>query len=632
MKKILSIIVVWAFATVASAQTFQKNPAGELGLQGVESVQKTPMLAGEDGLVYWSFFGGASSSWTGLGTGQAATFHVAVKVPNIVAGGKLKSINIPIVSTSMTNVTAWVRTNLDGANAVSVSIPSSSIVVGSYAKAAVTTDYTIPANGVYIGYTFTSTADYPVAVAPGSQANSLFLKVADGGWGDFSSDGYGVSPLQIAVSDLNLPEYSVTLEEIETLRLLPNTPFKVQVLIDNSSKNAVENIDYTIEIDGKKEQKQLTLKTPIPAGLNQKTIAEVEGVSAAEAKKYTVKVTIDKVNGQENSKKSSISTQFTNVSRIVGRRTVVEEFTGTGCGWCTRGWVGMEYLKEHYQEKFVGIAFHKYNDTDPMYVANYYPTISLGINGAPSCSMDRTATFDPFYGTGYGIWYDLEEKNAVQPVVDVNATGVWNDDFTAVDVTAKVEALTQGIGFTVAYVLTADQLSGTTSAWKQTNYYYQYTASQFPSNPDLAQFGKGGKNGQSAVFLTFNDVMIGSSYNTSGKNLADVIEGSDNAVLGTVYEGKYTVKMPTKTTLKNAIKNDLVFANVLIVSNETGEILNAVRVKVENESTGISELNGNDDNAVVARYSLDGRRLDTAQKGVNIVKFRNGKTQKIVVR
>ena len=148
----------------------------------------------------------------------------------------------------------------------------------------------------------------------------------------------------------------------------------------------------------------------------------------------------------------------------------------------------------------------------------------------------------------------------------------------------------------------------------------------------MAQFGKGGKNGQSAVFLTFNDVMIGSSYNSSGKNLADVIEGSNNAVLGTVYEGKYTVKMPTKTTLKNAIKNDLVFANVLIVSNETGEILNAARVKVEEESTGISELNGNDDNAVVARYSLDGRRLDTAQKGVNIVKFRNGKTQKIVVR
>ncbi|MBR6016183.1 MAG: hemin-binding protein, partial [Prevotella sp.] len=181
--------------------------------------------------------------------------------------------------------------------------------------------------------------------------------------------------------------------------------------------------------------------------------------------------------------------------------------------------------------------------------------------------------------------------------------------------------------------LTADQLSGTTSEWKQTNYYYQYSSSTLPTEPNLAQFGSGGKNGKSSVFLTFNDVMIGSSYSSAGKNQASTIAGSDNAVLGTVYEGTHTVKMPTKETLKNAIQNDKVFANVLIISNETGEILNAARVKVmtQEESNGISELNA-DNRAEVARYSLDGRRLNAPQKGVNIVKFNDGKTQKVVVK
>ncbi|MBR6445647.1 MAG: hypothetical protein IKS94_04345 [Prevotella sp.] len=633
MKKILSIIVALTFVTAASAQTLQKDPAGKLGQKSMKTAEKSPMLAGGDGVTYWSYYGGNSSSWTGLGTGSAATFHVAVKLPNVLAGSTLKSINIPVISTSMTSVTAWVRTNLDGANAVEVSVPDNSFVVGNYTNAPLTADYVIPAGDVYVGYTFTSTVAYPIAVADGADANSLYLKINEGGWGDYSGGDYGLSPLQIAVTNLNLPDYAVTFEDMESLTLTPNTAFKAQVLVDNSGKNAIESIDYTIEIDGQKSQKHLTLEKPIPAGINQKDIIEVEGVSVADIKKYTVKVTLDKVNGQANSKSTSVSAQFMNVTRVAARRTVVEEFTGTGCGWCTRGWVGMEYLKEKYQDKFVGIAFHKYNSDDPMYVANYVSTKSLGISGAPSCSIDRKITVDPFYGTDYGIWYDLEDFNAVLPIVDVSAKGVWNEDQTAVDVMAKVEALTSGIGFTVAYVLTADQLSGTTSEWKQTNYYYQYSSSTLPTEPNLAQFGSGGKNGKSSVFLTFNDVMIGSSYNSSGVNQAKTIEGSNNAVLNTVYEGTHTVKMPTKETLKNAIQNDKVFANVLIISNETGEILNAARVKVmtQEESNGISDLNA-DNRAEVARYSLDGRRLNAPQKGVNIVKFNDGKTQKVVVK
>ena len=633
MKKFLSLIVALTFVTAASAQTLQKNPAGKIGQKSMKTAEKSPMLADGDGVTYWSYYGGNSSSWTGLGTGSAATFHVAVKLPNVLAGSTLKSINIPVISTSMTSVTAWLRTNLDGANAVEVSVPDNTFVVGNYTNAPLTADYVIPAGDVYVGYTFTSTVAYPIAVADGADANSLYLKINDGGWGDYSGGDYGLSPLQIAVTNLNLPDYAVTFEDMESLTLTPNTAFKAQVLVDNSGKNAIESIDYTIEIDGQKTQKHLTLKSPIPAGINQKDIIEVEGVSVADIKKYTVKVTLDKVNGQANSKSTSVSAQFMNVTRVAARRTVVEEFTGTGCGWCTRGWVGMEYLKEKYQDKFVGIAFHKYNSDDPMYVANYVSTKSLGISGAPSCSIDRKITVDPFYGTDYGIWYDLEDFNAVLPIVDVSAKGVWNEDQTAVDVTTKVEALTSGIGFTVAYVLTADQLSGTTSEWKQTNYYYQYSSSTLPTEPNLAQFGSGGKNGKSSVFLTFNDVMIGSSYSSAGKNQASTIAGSDNAVLGTVYEGTHTVKMPTKETLKNAIQNDKVFANVLIISNETGEILNAARVKVmtQVESNGISELNA-DNRAEVARYSLDGRRLNAPQKGVNIVKFNDGKTQKVVVK
>ena len=630
MKRLFSAIVALTFVTALSAQMIQKNPAEKFGQQSVDSAQKTPMLAGEDNIVYWSYFNGSASSWNSIGIGQAATLSVAVKLPDVLAGGTLKSINIPIKSSSMTEVTAWVRTNLDGENLVLVNVPSNSFVPGSYVKAPLTEDFTIPATDVYVGYTFTSTAQFPVAVGAGSQPNSLFLKINDDGWGDYSNQGFGISPLQLSIANLNLSEYNVKFRDLESLILSPNKPFKARFTVDSNGKNAIKTIDYTIEIDGKKEQKQFTFKTPIPAGLNQSEIAEVEGTSPSDHKYYTVKVTLDKVNGQNYDKTASVSAEFINILRNAPRRTVVEEYTGTGCGWCTRGWVGMEFMKEHYQDQFVGIAFHQYNNNDPMYVANYFSRTSLGLDGAPSCSMNRKMVMDPFEGSGAGIWQDLLLMNEEPPLVDVSATGVWNDTKTAVDVTANIEALTDGLGFTVAYVLTADQLSGTTAEWRQSNYYYQYSSSSLPTNPDLAQFGSGGKNGQSSVYLTFNDVMIGSSYNSMGRNLAPVIDGSTNAVAGTVYEGKYSVKMPTKTVLKNAIKIDQVFANVLIISNKTGEILNAVRVKVGEDTNAIDDANVADDVHEVACYSLDGRRLDAPQKGVNIVKFSNGKTMKKV--
>ena len=275
-----------------------------------------------------------------------------------------------------------------------------------------------------------------------------------------------------------------------------------------------------------------------------------------------------------------------NLSKAVARRTVVEEYTGTGCGWCPRGWVGMEKLKRDYPETFIGIAFHKYNTSDPMYVANYYSTQALGISGAPGCNMNRRMEMDPYYGTYNGIWNDFEAFNAELPAVDVSLTATWNSDKTAVDIKTSVEPLTKDLGFTVAYVLTADNLSGTTSAWKQANYYASnYTKSQFPDDPELAEFARGGSKGQSSVALTFNDVMIGSSYNNSGKNLATAIPGADQAQLGTVYQGNYSVAMPTKATLKEAIQLNKVFANVLVISNATGEILNAARIAITEKDT-----------------------------------------------
>jgi hypothetical protein len=49
------------------------------------------------------------------------------------------------------------------------------------------------------------------------------------------------------------------------------------------------------------------------------------------------------------------------------------------------------------------------------------------------------------------------------------------------------------------------------------------------------------------------------------------------------------------------------------------------------EATGIDGVEAAGSNEEVARYTLDGRKLSAPQKGVNIVKYADGSTKKVVV-
>lgn len=50
------------------------------------------------------------------------------------------------------------------------------------------------------------------------------------------------------------------------------------------------------------------------------------------------------------------------------------------------------------------------------------------------------------------------------------------------------------------------------------------------------------------------------------------------------------------------------------------------------ESSGINDVTENNGNKVVAYYSLDGKPISKPQKGINVVKYLNGKTAKIIVK
>ena len=304
---------------------------------------------------------------------------------------------------------------------------------------------------------------------------------------------------------------------------------------------------------------------------------------------------------------------------------LVEQFTGTGCGYCPRGHVGMAKMRETFGDRFAGVAIHQYSNqsSDAMYIAsNKYA--KLNFSGAPSARINRGIEVDPYYGSRNSILQDMEAELAIPAMVNVQVSGTFDETNTKVDAQANLRSLFDGI-YKVEFVLTADGLTGTGAGWNQANYYAQYSASQVEE--DLAEICKGGKYGTNPIQgYTFNDVAIASSY-VSGSNKVS----SQNLTAGETTEVSYTLELPTYAKLKNALQMDKIYVIAILIDND-GRVVNVAKTKVADyESTAISGVH-NTTATEATRYTLDGRQVNAPQRGLNIIRLSDGTIRKVMVK
>lgn len=658
MKRLFIFTILAAFCLGIGAQVNIPKGTAALGKSAskVEMNRTAKCLpknaASLENTVMWGYTS-VEDELFGVGAGGAYTYYAAYFVPgdNVLKGASINGVRVPFFNVAnLADVSVWISKDLE-TNVVSQDVDASALVSNEYNDIALDEPYAIPEEGVFVGVKFrvkavsTEADRYPVVCAgDGGYPYSLVLKIADEEWGDYSYEGMGSFAMQLLCSNLSVPEVSAYPFSASKVVSLSGENVSLPVVISSDGGVDVNSIDYTLDVAGAKTSAHLDLASPISAGFNKKATVALCFTAPSEAKLYDVNITIDKVNGIDNPAAGRVLTAGGNkvVTKKVARRTVVEEYTGTGCGYCPRGWVGMEYLKEH-KENFIGVAFHFYNAADPMYMT-CYPYVALGFSGAPQCSVDRKAlAIEPYYGSALmrqlGIEDDFDNYNSMVPDVDVTVSGKYNEDYSAVEATAEVEYLVGGGDYTIAYVLTADSLCGKSSSWRQSNYFYTYNPF---GEPLLDQFCRDGVYGRSSVSLVFNDVLIGSSYSdlvfdNSGKlvsdaeNQAPVLAGPDAA--GTKEASSYTVNMPTGNMLKAALDLDKVYIVALVLDSE-GAIANAARAKVTgyDRETAISGPQSAGSAEEVSRYSVSGQRMAVPRKGVNIVKYSDGRIVKVVVR
>lgn len=617
---ILSVILLCCCAFVNAQETvFSQTSAPAATVH--KNLMKAPQNA-----IKWGYT--LADNFIALGTGATGTFGVAIKVPGTgeLKGSKVVSVNLPVYYAGMENVSVWGSKNLTSNTKVFSKAVTETLQAG-YMEIPLDEPYVIDGD-FFVGYTFTisSVADakakYPIGKVDGKAAGSLYIN-QNGSFVDWSNGDYGMSALQIYLTDVRQEDYDAVFRHNKGIITVAGSENTIPVELYSNGRQDVNNIEYTVEINGNTDTK--TTEVTLPGGFRNATKVNVSFLSPSDIEPYSMKLTVTKVNGEENTNKTPLYIYGDNVTRKAPYKSLIEEFTGTGCGNCPRGWVGMEAVKEQCSDIALPIAVHQYNSTDPMYIKEdlYAP---LPLLGAPSAIINRDNEIDPYFGssekTNYGVLDDLKELENTVPPVDIQVKAIYNEDKTKVETTAEIEFLGNSGTYSTEYVLTADGLKGTSSGWRQENYYLNRSLADSDVDPEseLAEFFTGGKYGKNPVFLTFNDVAIASSYvnyvNTSTEMPIDFVAGDK-------FNDTFTLSMPTKASLKSAIQYDQVYANVMVF-DENGYCVNAARVRVltEEEATGIENVNDDVNAKHSTIYTTAGQRIAGAAHGVYI---KNGK-------
>lgn len=147
------------------------------------------------------------------------------------------------------------------------------------------------------------------------------------------------------------------------------------------------------------------------------------------------------------------------------KKIIVEEATGTWCGFCPRGTVWMDRMQNRYPEHFIGIAVHGGNASEPMLDEDY--DTGLGIGAYPNAKVNRGSVIDPSAIENPVLTAVTEPSYAM-----MEHGALWDENTRELTISLDVTALeTLNSGYKVNIALTEDGVTGTTGFYNQANYF-----------------------------------------------------------------------------------------------------------------------------------------------------------------
>lgn len=423
---------------------------------------------------------------------------------------------------------------------------------------------------VYVSTTGNTVADF--AAAP--------LLTVDAAPGTFTSYGiplqtYAGQQVYIAFRNNSTDKFVLFIDDVSVQSLPSNNIFVTSANINRFVKtNTNNNITGTIQnlggntvtsvdmqwSDGTNNYNQQLNVNLAPFGTYDYSL-NANPFNKSVVDEFNLSVTATQVNGNadsdpsDNSKTAIVST----VSSIKPKKVLVEEGTGTWCGWCPRGKVAMEYMYDNYPD-FIGIMVH---NGDPMTLADYDANIQ--VSGYPGCQVDRDLVNAGVSQTAFMQYYDAYKN--VTPPAEISATAFLSGTTLEVNVTANFVTKTAG-EFRIGAILIENGIVGTGSGYNQTNYY------------------AGGGNGNMGGFEALPDPVPASQmvYDYVGRLLLGGYNGQSGSVPGPIVDGynanyTFNIQFPSNVSFMTAK------VVPVLIETATGRIWNANSTEVKTYST-----------------------------------------------
>ncbi|MGY5351572.1 Omp28-related outer membrane protein [Wenyingzhuangia sp. IMCC45533] len=345
-------------------------------------------------------------------------------------------------------------------------------------------------------------------------------------------------------------QFDVKLNSLNTDKyFLTNATIPLEVEVFNNTTNPVTSIDLNWN-DGTDHIATL----PVAIGVGQSVVLEhPTSLVISEVGEKKVLISVLKVNGvvDENATNSSVEKYFYAVSKNGNKKVLIEEGTGTWCGWCPRGLVAMKNMYQNFSDQFVGIAVH---NSDPMENKDYEEEVDF--NAYPQMNVDRIFLRQSVTQSSMETTVNTLRSKVTPVDVEISAS-IENRNLT---VTPKANFFTNvsEADFRFSVIVLENNVTGTTNGYAQRNFF------------------SGGGNGEMEGYEDLADPVPANlmTYNHVGTALLGGYHGVDGSIATEInnnQEYEYTFNY----TIPDDFDTNEIQIVVLVLDNEDGSVVNS---------------------------------------------------------
>lgn len=340
---------------------------------------------------------------------------------------------------------------------------------------------------------------------------------------------------------------------------LQNTNNTLTFTVKNVGLNAITNLTVNWN-DG--TDHSVTVNRNIAVGATS-TVNHTIPVSYSSVVEKNLALSITAVNGAADPvpANNTGTAKFNTVSQASPKKVFFEEGTGTWCGWCPRGMIAMAYMQATYPNEFIGVAVH--ND-DPMMLTAYDD--GAHFSGFPGMNVDRAVKgADVSQST---MISNLNSRKTLTVPVSLNASGGVSGNQVTINADATFRTVFANSNYRLAVVISEDDVTGTASGYRQTNYY------------------AGGANGAMGGYESLTNPVPAASmvYDHVGRALLGGYSGQAGSVPTTITDGQtasytFNYTVPATSTIAD------MHAVILLIDQDNGEVVNAKSVELATLAT-----------------------------------------------